>query len=258
MSEEIKNDDINSADTNDTSVNAAANGGPADDDAANSAPANADAASDAAKAVFTQFGHVAIHRSFMYFAAMNALPDDWHRHQRGPRRVFAVLAERGDEGMTNAELAEELDVRPSSVTALVDRLEQEGLVRRDSSPTDRRVTLIRLTETGKERVTERGIERGKMMDAALASFSQEERQQLGNLLRKAADNLDAAFPEDLKPGMWGRGRGFGDSGFPQHPDPFGRGWGRDRDRDMDRGGARGRGGRRGRGRGSRDFGEDGE
>lgn len=176
------------------------------------------------RAAFEQFGRVAIHRTFMYFAAMSSLPDDWHKHQRGPHRVFAVLAQR--DGMTNAELSEALDVRPSSVTALVSRLEQQGLVYRESSPTDKRVVLIRLTAQGKERVAERHDEDTKMMDIALGSFSDAEREQLSTLLGKVADNLDTEYPEDLKSGAWGRGRGFGGRGFPQHPDFPGRGYGR--------------------------------
>jgi DNA-binding MarR family transcriptional regulator len=44
-----------------------------------------------------------------------------------------------------ADLAGELDVTPRNVTALVDGLEAEGLVRRVPHATDRRVTLVELT-----------------------------------------------------------------------------------------------------------------
>jgi DNA-binding MarR family transcriptional regulator len=175
------------------------------------------------KQVLKQFGRLAIHRQFMYFAAMDGLPEDWHKHQRGPRRVFAVLAER--DGMTNAELAEELDVRPSSVTALVDRLEQQGMVSREPSPTDGRVTLIRLTAEGKDRVAQRSDEQEKMMSAALKTLTREDQEKLVELLRRVADNLDALYPDELKGGLHGRGRGFGGRGFPQHPDFQDRGFG---------------------------------
>jgi DNA-binding MarR family transcriptional regulator len=44
-----------------------------------------------------------------------------------------------------ADLADELTVTPRNVTALVDGLEAEGLVRRVPHSTDRRVTLVELT-----------------------------------------------------------------------------------------------------------------
>jgi DNA-binding MarR family transcriptional regulator len=44
-----------------------------------------------------------------------------------------------------ADLAEALAVTPRNVTALVDGLEREGLVRRVAHSTDRRITLVELT-----------------------------------------------------------------------------------------------------------------
>jgi DNA-binding MarR family transcriptional regulator len=44
-----------------------------------------------------------------------------------------------------ADLAGRLETTPRNVTAIVDALEAEGLVRRKPHPTDRRVTLVELT-----------------------------------------------------------------------------------------------------------------
>jgi DNA-binding MarR family transcriptional regulator len=49
----------------------------------------------------------------------------------------------------------ELGVPRSTITNLVDRLEHAGLVDRVASPSDRRVTLVRLTETGQDAVEAR-------------------------------------------------------------------------------------------------------
>ncbi|ATE56988.1 MULTISPECIES: MarR family winged helix-turn-helix transcriptional regulator [Actinosynnema] len=48
-------------------------------------------------------------------------------------------------------MGERLQLHPTSVTNIVDRLEADGLVRRTPHPTDRRTTLIQLTEAGHER-----------------------------------------------------------------------------------------------------------
>jgi DNA-binding MarR family transcriptional regulator len=45
-------------------------------------------------------------------------------------------------------LARSLHCHDSNVTGLVDRLEQRGLIERQSNPKDRRVKLIALTKTG--------------------------------------------------------------------------------------------------------------
>jgi DNA-binding MarR family transcriptional regulator len=60
----------------------------------------------------------------------------------------------------------ELGLARSTITNLVDRLERAGLVVRLASPSDRRVTLVRLTESGLEtmeartRFTESDVARG--------------------------------------------------------------------------------------------------
>ena len=48
--------------------------------------------------------------------------------------------------MKMADLADALEVTPRNITALVDGLEGEGLVQRSPHPTDRRVTLVGLTD----------------------------------------------------------------------------------------------------------------
>lgn len=49
-----------------------------------------------------------------------------------------------------SRLGNRLQVHPASVTNVVDRLEAQGLVRREPHPTDRRATLAHLTDAGAE------------------------------------------------------------------------------------------------------------
>ena len=46
------------------------------------------------------------------------------------------------------KIGERLQVHPASVTNAVDRLEAQGFVRRAPHPTDRRTTLVELTDAG--------------------------------------------------------------------------------------------------------------
>ena len=61
-------------------------------------------------------------------------------------RLLGVLHCRGPQIMS--EVSDELGVTARNVTALVDGLESEGLVRRAPHPTDRRATVIELTAQG--------------------------------------------------------------------------------------------------------------
>src|SRR5213594_1307782 len=65
-----------------------------------------------------------------------------------PGDVRALSSLASGEGKTMASLAREWRCDASTATWLVDRLEKRGFARRESSKTDRRVSLVRLTSCG--------------------------------------------------------------------------------------------------------------
>lgn len=73
-----------------------------------------------------------------------------------PRRYLLLLmikgALDGSERSTVADLAERLQLARHSVTGLVGRAEQAGLIRRERSASDRRVSYVRLTAEGERRL----------------------------------------------------------------------------------------------------------
>lgn len=67
------------------------------------------------------------------------------------RAQWAVLARlERQEGATQAELAEILEIQPISLVRLIDRLCAQGLVERRGDPKDRRVNLLHLTDGGRD------------------------------------------------------------------------------------------------------------
>ena len=54
-----------------------------------------------------------------------------------------------DEGKTQTELADELDVGKASMGALIDRMEKQGWIERRPHPTDRRTNTIHFTAKGR-------------------------------------------------------------------------------------------------------------
>ena len=82
-------------------------------------------------------------------------------------------------------LGERLGVTPRNVTKLVDALEEEGLLRRKPHLTDRRATLIELTERGEKTVSEdfaRHVAAGSELFEALSTDEQRELLRLMDLL----------------------------------------------------------------------------
>jgi DNA-binding MarR family transcriptional regulator len=61
--------------------------------------------------------------------------------------MLLLLSRRGSLPM--ARIGERLQVHPASVTNAVDRLEAQGFVRRTPHPSDRRATLVEITDDGR-------------------------------------------------------------------------------------------------------------
>jgi DNA-binding MarR family transcriptional regulator len=66
-----------------------------------------------------------------------------------PRFDLLAQLDRAPDGMTLGELSQRMMVSNGNITGLVDRLVEQGLVRRRSSPRDRRVQMVSLTAAGR-------------------------------------------------------------------------------------------------------------
>jgi DNA-binding MarR family transcriptional regulator len=67
-------------------------------------------------------------------------------------RMLVVLHERGP--LSLSMLAAELDVQPSTALRMIERLVVAGTVERGTAPTDRRASVISLTDKGRRTVAE--------------------------------------------------------------------------------------------------------
>lgn len=83
--------------------------------------------------------------------------------------VLFVLHQQGP--MVQRELSQALRCTPRHVTGLVDILEAQGWVARSPHPTDRRATLVRLTERGMKAATRMDAERREAADALFGDLS---------------------------------------------------------------------------------------
>jgi DNA-binding MarR family transcriptional regulator len=89
-------------------------------------------------------------------------------------------------------MGERLQLHPTSVTNIVDRLQADGFVRRIPHPTDRRATLVEITETGTA-LLEDATKSVTSIDFGLAGLTADQETQLTELLgqvRRAAGDFD--------------------------------------------------------------------
>ncbi|EHR52116.1 transcriptional regulator [Saccharomonospora marina XMU15] len=88
-------------------------------------------------------------------------------------------------------MGERLQLHPTSVTNIVDRLEKDGLVKRVPHPTDRRTTLVEITDEGRQR-REEATKAVTAIDFGMKGLTAKQTEQLTELLtkvRKAAGDF---------------------------------------------------------------------
>jgi len=99
----------------------------------------------------------------------------------GPRlRLLSTVSEAGKIRMN--ELAAKLGIQARTVTDLVDVLEKDNLIVRTPDPTDRRATLIQLTELAQTNLNEALAKQDEIAVELLQNLTPEQQSQLLELL----------------------------------------------------------------------------
>jgi MarR family transcriptional regulator for hemolysin len=116
------------------------------------------------------------------------------------RAQWAVLIRIGrTEGLKQSELAELLDLQPISLTRLLDRLADNGLIERRADPNDRRANRLYLKAAAKPllaRLTELG---GDMMETVLDGLDEKSIERMLKQLVTLKDNLRRAISANAQP-----------------------------------------------------------
>jgi DNA-binding MarR family transcriptional regulator len=114
----------------------------------------------------------------------------WMRSRAGevltyPRaRVLEVLASEGPAIMR--DIAGRLSMTARNMTAIVDALEDAGMVQRVAHPHDRRATLITLTKDGRREAHQVRAQAASRVGVAFNTLSLEDQQQYAELLTRLA------------------------------------------------------------------------
>jgi len=107
--------------------------------------------------------------------------------------VLAYLSR--EDGMTQSQLAEELDLGKVAVGGLIDRLEKTGLVRRDADATDRRVNRVFLEPKSKQLIAKMRKVSHSMNETILKGLSDKELEATSVTLDTMKRNLLAFLQE---------------------------------------------------------------
>jgi DNA-binding MarR family transcriptional regulator len=98
----------------------------------------------------------------------------------GHLRALRVLSRNGPIRLSM--LSDKLHIAPRSATEVADALESRGLIERQHDPTDRRATLVQLTEPGQSMLAAIRAARSIEADRLFGRLSQADQADLASIL----------------------------------------------------------------------------
>ncbi|RIV26449.1 MarR family transcriptional regulator [Alicyclobacillaceae bacterium I2511] len=114
-----------------------------------------------------------------------------------PGQVFMLYFIRQEHPCTISKLAERLEVNPSAITVMLDRLESFGYAVRIRDKNDRRVVIAQLTESGGEALNRVLYVRKHILQYCLAQISPIELDSFVQTLEKLSNISKAMDPKTI-------------------------------------------------------------
>jgi DNA-binding MarR family transcriptional regulator len=114
-----------------------------------------------------------------------------------PQLHLLAILKKADGLVTTGEIGQAMVKASQTITGLVDRVEEPGLVERVFDRSDRRKTWVRITEKGEQKLAEAYPVANRLAEELSAVLTDQELQDLQVKLEKlrgaAMDRLEAAF-----------------------------------------------------------------
>ena len=111
--------------------------------------------------------------------------------------TLLLLSRAGEQGMRRIDLANQLQLSPSGITRLLDRLEDQGYVTKGECKEDARVSYAVLTDEGLAKLKDAAPEHVEDIERRLSAvLSEPEMETLANLLGRFGDNSEDCTPDD--------------------------------------------------------------
>ena len=114
----------------------------------------------------------------------------------GRDRALRILSDSGT--ITQKIFADKMNIRPSSASDILAKMESEGLITRACHDGDKRNINVTLTETGESLSKEIEIKQQEAVKQMMLSLTSEELSTLENLMNKLLADWDYKFGEEAK------------------------------------------------------------
>lgn len=105
----------------------------------------------------------------------------------GQPHLLCILNMMG--GQSQKELAKKLNVKPSTITVMLRRMEKSNLVERKQDDKDQRISRVYITEEGKKIYEKSKEVLNTLEEECFGNLSQEDKETLKRLFMQIRDNL---------------------------------------------------------------------
>lgn len=129
--------------------------------------------------VFYQVIRLHYHRTHMMLDKIGVYPGQ-------PPMLYFLEKE---DGQSQKDLADKLNVKPATITVMLNRMEKSGLVLRKQDDEDQRISRVYITEKGKEVYKQVEETMSRIESECFYNFTEEEKIVLRRLFMQMRDNL---------------------------------------------------------------------
>jgi DNA-binding MarR family transcriptional regulator len=127
------------------------------------------------------FKHV-FHHHHLFHHYLHQIHHRHFSHYPGQEKVLLIIWR--EKKLPQNQLLSELDIKPSSLSELLSKMEKRKLILREKNPHDKRETIITLTARGQKIATKLNKFQSNFSQKFLDVLTQKEQEQLSAILEK--------------------------------------------------------------------------
>jgi DNA-binding MarR family transcriptional regulator len=117
-----------------------------------------------------------------------------------PRFELLAALDRVPDGLNMGELSRWLMVTKGNITGIAERLSEDGFIKRQPTPTDRRSFVVTLTPRGRKLFKEMETEYERLLDQVFAEVSIDDFDSFTGVLAKVKEVIDTMREQQGRPG----------------------------------------------------------
>lgn len=122
----------------------------------------------------------------LYHYRMHKLLEEINLYPGQPPLLFILNRE---DGQSQKELWEKLNIRPSTLTVMLNRMEKGNLVKRKQDLEDQRISRVYITDVGREKCKKAKKTMNKIEEEMFGNLTGDEKVILRRILLVVKDNL---------------------------------------------------------------------